>query len=339
MEIKMKVFLAMPKEAAVTKTFFTREVIKKLEDSFEVVYLPGEASPTAADYERYAGDCDAVITGWGHPLITKEMLSGTKIKLIAHTGGTVGVLVAPEVYDLGVRVISGNLLFARSVAEGVIAYMLMGRRYLPHYAAEMKRGGWHPGESYSTRGLLDETVGLVGFGTITRYLIEMLHAFGVKIMLSSSYPPEEEYCKKYNITTASLNEVFAKCKIVSLHSALNERTRGMIGKEQFDLLQDGALFINTARGKIVKEEEMIEALKEKRFTAVLDVFDSEPLAVDSPLRTLDNVYAMPHVAGPTHDRRPHIADAIINNIIKFERGEEPELEISKSAAARMTVGG
>jgi phosphoglycerate dehydrogenase-like enzyme len=167
----------------------------------------------------------------------------------------------------------------------------------------------------------------------------MLHAFGVKIMLYSSYPPDEEYCKKYNITKASLNEVFSSCKIVSLHSAQSRRTMGMIGKEQFDLLQDGALFINTARGKIVKEEEMIEALKEKRFTAVLDVFDSEPLAVDSPLRTLDNVYTMPHVAGPTHDKRPHIAGAIINNIIKFERGEEPELEISKSTASRMTVGG
>jgi phosphoglycerate dehydrogenase-like enzyme len=158
-------------------------------------------------------------------------------------------------------------------------------------------------------------------------------------MLYSSYPPDEEYCKRYNVTPATVNEIFAKCKIVSLHSAMNERTRGMIGKEQFDLLQDGSLFINTARGRIVKEDEMIEALKENRFTAVLDVYYDEPLEKDSPLRSLDNVYALPHVAGPTHDRRPYIASAVIDNIIKFEKDEEMVLEISKNVAARMTVGG
>ncbi len=335
----MKVYLAMPKDAEVTKTFFPPELIRKLEDAFDMVYLPGDSRATAEDFLKYARDCDAVITGWGHPVISSELLSGTKVRLIAHTGGSVGSLVTPEVYDAGVKVISGNLLFAESVAEGVVAYMLMGRRRLPHLVSSVRAGGWDLQRTSPTKGLLGETVGLVGFGTITRALIEMLRAFRVKIMLYSSHAPEEDYCKKYNVTLASINEIFSKCKIVSIHSAMNERTLGMIGKEQFDLLCDGALFINTARGKIVKEEEMIEALKENRFDAVLDVYYNEPLECDSPLRTLDNVYPMPHVAGPTFDRRPLIAGSIIDNILKFERGEDMELEISKDAAARMTVGG
>lgn len=335
----MKVYLSMPRDAELTKTFFPPELIEKLEDFFDMVYLPGNKSATTEDFLKYAKGCDAVITGWGHPVISSDMISATKIKLIAHTGGTVGSLVAPDVYDSGVKVISGNRLFAESVAEGVIAYMLMGRRRLPHYVNNVREGGWDLQTTHPTKGLLGETVGLVGFGTITRALIEMLQAFNVKIMLYSSHLPSEEYCKKYNVTTASINDIFSKCKIVSIHSAMNERTRGMIGKEQFDLLCDGALFINTARGKIIKEEEMIDALKENRFDAVLDVYCSEPLEIDSPLRTLDNVYPMPHVAGPTFDKRPRIADAIIDNILKFERGEEMELEISKCAAARMTVVG
>ncbi len=304
-----------------------------------MVYLPGDGKATVDDFKKYAKDCDAVITGWGHPQITAEMISKTKIKLVAHTGGSVGSLTGADVYDAGIKVISGNVLFAESVAEGVISYMLMGLRKQPHYITNVRNGGWHLEEKYSTKGLLRETVGLVGFGTITRFLIEMLQAFKVNIMLYSSYPPNEEYCKKHNVTPASLNEIFSKCKIVSLHSAMNERTRGMIGKEQFKLLQDGSLFINTARGRVVREDEMIEALKEGRFDAVLDVYYNEPLEDDSPLRTLDNVYSMPHLAGPTFDRRHHIASAVIDNIIKFENGETMELEITKEVAARMTVGG
>jgi len=335
----MKVYLAMPLEAEVTKSFFTDEVKKKLESNFDVVYLHGDGNPTVEDFEKYAKDCDVVITGWGHPQITAQMLSDTKVKLIAHTGGSVGSLTGADVYDSGVRVISGNLMYAESVAEGVVSYILMGLRKIPHYVSNVRSGGWHMDKKYNTKGLLGETVGLVGFGTITRFLIEMLQAFRVNIMLYSSYPPDSDYCKKYNVTPAGLDEIFEKCKIVSLHSAMTERTRGMIGKKQFDLLQDGSLFINTARGRIVDEEEMIEALKQNRFDAVLDVFCNEPLSSDSPLRTFDNVYSIPHLAGPTIDRRPLIAGTVIDNILKFEKGESMELEILKNVAARMTVGG
>ena len=335
----MKAYLAMQRGSAVTDSFFTERVIKKLAESFEVVYLPEGEEPTEKNFKLYAKDCDVAITGWGHPVISSDTVSGTNIKLIAHTGGTVGSLVTPDLFDAGIRVISGNILFAESVAEGVISYMLMGLRHLPHHLMEIKDGGWMPKKKYSTKGLLGGTVGLVGFGTITKFLIEMLQAFKVKIMLYSSHPPSEEYCKKYNVTPAGLNEVFSECKIVSLHSALNERTRGMIGKEQLDMLADGALFINTARGGIVNESELIDALMENRFFAVLDVYQTEPPDKHSPFRTLDNVYTLPHVAGPTIDRRPLIASAVIDGALKLLRGESTELEISKSSAARMTVSG
>ena len=120
---------------------------------------------------------------------------------------------------------------------------------------------------------------------------------------------------------------------------MNEKTKEMIRKQHFDLLQNDAVFINTARGGIIEENEMIEALKEKRFRAVLDVYQEEPLAYNSELRKLENVYCMPHQAGPTVDRRPRIAKCLIDNIVKFEKGEKMELEITKESASRMTVGG
>jgi phosphoglycerate dehydrogenase-like enzyme len=173
-------------------------------------------------------------------------------------------------------------------------------------------------------------------GAITKQLIPMLKPFRVKLKLYSGYPIDPEYLAQNNAVQASLEEIFSTCKIVSIHSALNERTKGMIGKEHFDLLQDGAVFINTARGAIIREDEMIEALQEKRFMAVLDVYAKEPPEVDTPLRQLKNVYCMPHVGGPTNDRAPIIAMRLADDIQRFAAGEPLQHEITGSYAKRMT---
>ncbi len=151
------------------------------------------------------------------------------------------------------------------------------------------------------------------------------------------YAVEEEFLKANNAAqVASLEEISSTCKIISIHSAMSPKTEGMIGKEHFALMQDGALLVNTARGPVIREEELIEALKEQRFSAVLDVFCQEPPAEDSPLRKLENVYCVPHMGGPTLDRRGHITMRLGDNIEKFARGEEMELEIKADAAKRMT---
>ena len=133
-----------------------------------------------------------------------EHLEGTNIKVIAHTGGSVADLVAPSVWEAGYKVISGNDMYAESVAEGALTYILMALRRLPHYIKDMKDGGWRSPHLIATNGLLDQTVGLVGMGTITRYLMKMLKPFHVKLKLYSGYPIDEEilkdmckHCEKY----------------------------------------------------------------------------------------------------------------------------------------------
>ena len=331
----MKVFVSIPKNSDVFKTFLPEEVCSYAEKHCEVIYSESENNLTAEEFKSAADSCDAVITGWGHIPITYDMIKNTKIKLIAHTGGTVGNLAGEGIYENGIKVISGNILYAESVAEGTIAYMLTGLRRIPYYINEVRCGGWH-GNGFFTEGLLDQTVGIIGLGTISRILIGMLKTYRVKLKIYSSHKIDEEFLKENNAVQASLEEIFSSCKIVSLHSAMTEKTRGMIGKEHFDLLKDGALFINTARGEIIREDEMTEALKEKRFSAVLDVFCQEPLDEKSELRNLENVYCIPHMGGPTLDRRPYITKRLIDNILKFEAGENMELEIKSDAAKRMT---
>jgi len=336
----MKAFVSIPKDnvpTSVYNTFILDSVKAYYAEKFsQVVYSECEGRQvTPEEFKAAVQDCEVVITGWGHPMITAEMVEGTKLKYIAHTGGTVGTLVAPEVYDMGIRVVSGNTVFAESVAEGTIAYMMTALRRIPDYINSVRNGGWRI--NYETRGMFNKTLGIVSLGAISRYVIDMVKPFNMNIKIYSGHTIDAEYLKEHNAEQVSLDELFETCDIVSVHSAMTEKTKGMIGKKQFDLLKDGAIFINTSRGRVIVEEELIAALKENRFSAVIDVFYNEPLEENSELRTLENVYCVPHMAGPTIDRRPAISVRIADAVCNLENGLEDKCEISKAAASRMTT--
>ena len=329
-----KLFVAIP-EGAVKSTFVPENVQKFAEANFDVTYA--EKRLSKEELRPILMNYDAVLTGWGNCMLDKEVLEGNdRLKLIVHTGGTVGNLVDSYAYDAGKTVFSGNIMYAESVAEGVLSYMLMAQRRIPQYIDAVKKGEWRT-EADLWEGLLDKTVGIIGLGTISKLLIPLLKPFRVKIKLFTRYLPDEAFMKEYNISGASLEEIFSTCDIVSVHSALNAENRGLITKECFEMLKDNSLFINTSRGEVTDEEALIEELKKNRFRAVLDVFHKEPLDKDSELRKLENVYCIPHMAGPTLDRREKITTALIKEARNFFDGKKnSEFEIAAGVAKRMT---
>ncbi len=331
-----KLYVEMPK-GELRESFIPKEVREYAEKFFDVTYNEKESHPELEELKEILKDYDAVITGWGTRTIGADVLPGNdKLKLMIHTGGTVGNYVDDYTYEHGVKVMSGNIMYAESVAEGTIAYMMTGLRRIPNYINMVREGDW-PSQTAIAEGLLDKTVGIVGMGTISRFVIKLLKNFRVKIKIYSGYAPEEEFMKEYNCEMASLDEIFSTCDVISIHSALNDRTRGMIKKEHFEKIKDGALFMNTARGGVIDEEALIEELKKNRFNALLDVYYQEPLEKDSALRTLPNVFPMPHMAGPTIDRRKYITKALIDEAVKFFNGEtESEFEITHEVSKRMT---
>ena len=332
----MKVFVAIPTTGLAWNKFMAPQARAYLEARFDVVYNPLDRHLKAEEIALYAGDAEILMTGWGNPYMDAKSLENTSIRFIAHTGGSVADYVSPEIYDLGIPVISGNDMYAESVAEGVVGYMMLALRKMPDYIEDTRKGNWNSKSLPPTEGLLNQTIGLVGMGAITKNLVRMLQPFGVQLKLYSGYPIDADYLEQNNATQASLEEIFSTCKIVSIHSALNERTKGLITKAHFDLLQDGAVFVNSARGAIIREDEMIQALQEKRFRAVLDVYCKEPLELDSPLRRLKNVYCMPHQGGPTSDRTPAITRQLADDVLRFAEGKPLRYEISGEFAKRMT---
>ena len=139
-----------------------------------------------------------------------------------------------------------------------------------------------------------------------------------------------------NAEQVSLEELLRESDLVSVHAALGESTRGMIGERELSMIRDGALLVNTSRGAIIDEQALIRELESGRIRAVLDVFTKEPLSADSPLRTLDNVYLIPHKAGPTFDLRGLSGRSLAEDAVRYLNGEALEFEIDRASAARMT---
>lgn len=323
-----------------TKAYFLDDgSLKLLEENFEVTYNTLGRNYKQDELKEAIKDKDILITGWGTPsCIDGPLHDNTSLKLIAHTAGSVGDLVDVEAYDKGIKVISGNKLFAESVAEGTIAYMMAALRKIPTEVYGLKEGLFRHPDVPVTKGLFDREIGIIGYGMISKNVMKMLQAFRCKFKIFSHYDMDEEFLRSVNAKRVdTLEEIFSTCSIVSLHSALNENTKGMIGMKHFDLLPEGALFVNTARGAIINQTDIEQfVLKRPDVTVVLDVFAPEPPPLDSTLRKAENAYLLPHRAGPTVDRYPYIGRAVIEDVIRFSKGEELQYEVTREYAMRMT---
>ena len=330
----MKVFVNMPK-GIVRDSFFPLHVKEKLERLYDVTWNETESMLTDDELADNIQGVDICFTGWeSGPFSSKVLEKAERLKVIAHTGGTVALLTGDEVYDKGIRVISGNDLYARSVAEGTICYILAALRRIPQYCGMMEKDGWHPSDWYN-EGLIGQKVGLIGFGAVARHTLKLLKAFDTKIYINADHVSEEE-TKEYGATKATMEQIFSECKIVSVHLARTPETYHVIDGKMLSLLKPDSLLVNTARGSIIDEDIMAQMLKDGRFRAILDVYEEEPLPMSSPLRGLENVILVPHMAGPTIDRRSFITDALIDALPDVLNGRDSYLNISREAMYRMT---
>lgn len=196
---------------------------------------------------------------------------------------------------LGITVRSYKGYGDRSVAEHAFALMLAAAHRVAEMDREVRAGLFQPKNSVE---LLSKTVGVIGTGGIGREMIRLCAGIGMKVLAwNRSGVPAELPCE-----AVPLDELLRRSDVVSLHLGLNEETRGLLSRDKLALLKPGAIFVNTARGAIVDEAALVEALREGRIAhAALDVFVEEPLPADSPLRTLPNTTLTPHAGFMTRE--------------------------------------
>lgn len=202
-------------------------------------------------------------------------------------------VAAAERLNIGVRTIAGY--GDRSVAEHAIALMFAAGRQISAMDHAVRQGVWDTLEGVEFAG---KTLGVVGTGGIGREVCRLGDALGMKVIAwNRSGVPGDLPCE-----SRELDALLAEADVVSLHLALTEETRGMIDARRFGLMKPSAILINTARGGVVDEAAMVDALKQRRIAhAGLDVFEPEPLPKDHVLTTLDNVTLTSHAAFMTKE--------------------------------------
>lgn len=249
--------------------------------------------------KRILADADFAVTSWGSPAMTAELLDAApNLKLILHAAGSVKSIVTDEMYRRGIRIVSSAQVLSHGVSETALGLTIASAKNIFALNAETHAGGWsHTGITE----LFDITIGIVGFGLAGRHYAELLRSFQVEVI---AYDPavSAESMAAVGVRKVELEEIFALSDIVSLHAPELPSTFHVVNRERLSSMKDGAILINTARGTLVDEEALVEALKNGKLKyACLDVTSPEPPAADSPLRQLDNCILTPHLAGQANN--------------------------------------
>ncbi len=318
-----------------TRTFLTQDNIRFLSTLGHVVWNTRTSPMSPEEFREALADMDVCVCGWNTPRLDAYVLGkANRLKLVAYTAGSVAKVATDDMYDRGIRIVSGNEAFAQSVAEGTMAYMLASLRRLGKYQQYMADTGWKPAD-FQTQSLLGKTVGIVGYGAISRYLIGMLRPFQVKIKLFSRHATAEE-TQAMGVEKADLEEIFSSCDIVTLHCARSPANHHLIDDRLLKRMRPGALLVNTSRGDVVDEEALAAHVCSGRIRAALDVYEREPLPMDSPLRGCEDILLQPHLGGPTMDRRPVAARLVLDDIQRFIENQPLENEIPRWRSKTMT---
>jgi D-3-phosphoglycerate dehydrogenase len=235
-------------------------------------------------------DADVIIPE-GAAINNRLLKQAKKLKLI-QTGAGYDNVDIKACTERGIWVANAAGVNARAVAEHVFAFILCWYKNLVLLDGGLKIGGFHM--DYHGAELSEKVIGIVGLGNIGRDVARLALAFNMQV-LGYHY---RQTRSGSDITRVDLHTLLKKSDIITLHVASNSRTHHMIGKQEFNLMKQDAFLINTCRGAVIDEPALIDTLRQNRIGgAGLDVFESEPLPEESPLRKLDNVILSPHNAG------------------------------------------
>lgn len=242
------------------------------------------------------------LNGIGATEITTEVLRavGTvRVAAVAHWWHGGHVPATAMWRAAGVAVIDASDATTEAVVEWVLAAALMGVRRLVEFNRRMKAGDLWCEPGRRDAGLLGESVvGLIGVGRVGRVAAARFAAFGATLIAYDPFLSDED-AEALGIRRVPLDELLRAADVISVHMAVTDATRRMLGAREFAAIKDGAVLINSARAAILDTDALVAALRQGRFHAYLDVYDTEPLPPDDPLRTLPNAFLTPHIAGDT----------------------------------------
>jgi D-3-phosphoglycerate dehydrogenase len=286
---------------------------------------------SVADIVKDVEDCDAILARTA-PFPREVIEAGKKLKVIARHGVGCDNIDVAAATEKGIYITFTPEANANSVAEYSLGMIIALARYFLPGDRAVRAGNWELRNKFPAVDLAGKTLGLVGAGRVGS-LVAKKAFFGLdmKVLVYDPYIKELKGVPEAKIVSTP-EEIFREADFVSLHVPATSETKGMIGKKYFDMMKDGSYLINAARGEIVNEKELCEALAAKRpLAAALDVFDPEPPKQDNPLYALENVFLSPHNAALTKEAMTRMAVGAAMGIDDVLSGREPRWPFNKPA--------
>nr|WP_180206638.1 D-glycerate dehydrogenase [Pseudomonas sp. SbOxS1]NYU06897.1 D-glycerate dehydrogenase [Pseudomonas sp. SbOxS1] len=267
-------------------------------------------------------------------------LDAELLDLAPHLEAIASVSVGVDNYDINYlterRILLSNTpdVLTETTADTGFALILATARRVVELANMVRAGQWRRnlGPAHFGSDVHGKTLGIIGMGRIGEALAQRGHfGFGMPVIYHS-HSPKPAVEKRFNAQYRSLGELLQQADFVCLTLPLTAETEGLIGVEQFALMRPETIFINISRGKVVDEAALIDALRAGQIRAAgLDVFEREPLNLDSPLLQMDNVVATPHMGSATHETREAMARCAVDNLLAALAGERPKNLVNERA--------
>jgi phosphoglycerate dehydrogenase-like enzyme len=264
--------------------------------------------------------CSACIAG-AEPYTARIIAANPQLRVIARSGVGFDAIDLEACDRSGVAVTTTPGVNHHAVAEHTIGLLFGIARGFPGLDRRVRAGRW---ERIPTPRVMGATLGLVGLGRIGRAVATRARGLGMSILAYDPLP-QREFAEQFGVELAGFDELLARSDYVSLHLPMSIETRALFNAAAFAKMKKGSVFINTARGSLVDERALYDALRSGHLRgAGLDVFDIEPLPLDSPLLKLENVLLSPHVAGLDHESHRDTFAMLARTIVDLHEGRWPE---------------
>jgi D-3-phosphoglycerate dehydrogenase len=266
---------------------------------------------------NYIGDIDGVICG-DDRFTAKVLQAAPKLRVISKWGTGIDSIDLKACLEAGIRICNTPNAFSEPVADTVFGYMLCFSRNLVQMDRKMKTGRW---EKIPGKALKECTLGIIGVGNVGKAVARRAKSFGLTLFGNDITEMQKDFIDETNIQMVTREELLRNADFVSINCDLNPSSFHMMNHDMFCLMKPSAVIINTARGPIIKESDLIKALEEEIIGgAALDVFEVEPLPIDSPLKEMPNVLLAPHNANSSPEAWEAVHQNTIHNLINALNG-------------------
>jgi len=303
------------------------EAIQALKDEgCDVTYEELDAESLLKEIPNY----DALMVRSRTKAIKEVVEAGAKdnLKVIGRAGIGVDNIDIETAGKLGIFVVNSPTGSTKSVAELTIGQMLALVRFIPKADFSMKKGEWIKKQLKGTE-LNGKTLGLIGSAYIAQHVSKIANCIGMKVLVYSPNCTDEK-AEKMGAKRKDIKDLLKESDFVSLHIPHNKNSHYLLNKENIELMKNGAYLINSARGGVVDEEALYNALKSGKLSgAAVDVFEQEPPSKENKLLSLDNVILTPHIGASTKEAQIQAGTVCAEQIIKVLKGEEPDFCVNK----------